>query len=112
MHINGNHWALSLVDIEQRIIKYYDSMKESEMDINIICSKLENVFNNFIRDDRAWMLIDGRAPRQGNSYDCGVFVCRFMSYLSRGEVFDFEQSDMEYFRKMISVELLTGELLV
>jgi len=45
-------------------------------------------------------------PQQLNDTDCGVFVCMFAEYLSRGATPTFQQSDMPSFRNMMKRQLL------
>jgi Ulp1 family protease len=117
MHLNNNHWALSAVDVDNMTITYYDSLKISMIGADVLFEKLANVFSNYIRhklqieNNRRWKYIVADNPKQKNGDDCGVFVCRFMEYLTRNERFDFEQCDMEYIRVLITIELLEGELL-
>ncbi len=49
-------------------------------------------------------------PNQHNQVDCGVFTCLFMEYRSRDKAFDFDQSDIEFFRKQIAFEIIEGKL--
>jgi len=37
-------------------------------------------------------------PRQGNSYDCGVFVCLSPAYIAAQKPFTFEQADVDEIR--------------
>jgi len=47
-----------------------------------------------------------------NGYDCGVFVCVFMEYLSRGAKFNFTQDHiMLSFRQLIAHELTIKNLI-
>jgi sentrin-specific protease 1 len=50
-------------------------------------------------------------PKQNGTWDCGVYLCKFMDYISRKEKINFTQNDMDYFRKLIGVELLEGKLI-
>ncbi len=49
-------------------------------------------------------------PRQLNSYDCGVFVCKFAEYVIYNNnnpniMWNFSQKDMERFRKELMLEI-------
>ena len=49
-------------------------------------------------------------PQQNNSYDCGVFTCKFADWISDDLWPDFQQSNILYFRQRMSAELLTAQL--
>lgn len=50
-------------------------------------------------------------PQQGNTWDCGVFMCQTIEFLSRGErTFRFSQRNMPYFRKRMLLEIARGAL--
>ena len=49
---------------------------------------------------------------QNNLDDCGVYLCKFMDYLTRGHIeLDFSEEDIIYFRVQIGIELIKGKLL-
>lgn len=79
----------------------FNSEKSSELDESVIISSCEN----------DWKLKYANAPKQNTIYDGGVFVCKFMDYLTRSEQITFCQEDMEYFRVLICVELTQNKLL-
>lgn len=74
-------------------------------------SKLILFKNNFKCDVNKWNVYLADAPTQKNLDDCGVFLCKYIEYISRNQAFDFNYSDMVYFRKLISAEILLGKLL-
>jgi Ulp1 family protease len=49
-------------------------------------------------------------PQQHNGVDCGVFVCMYAEYLSRGvNVFDFKQEDMNALRLQIALSIMGND---
>lgn len=58
-----------------------------------------------------WEFRNADCPKQRNGVDCGVFLCKYMDYLSREEPMNFTQDDMSYFRVLIGVEIINGKLL-
>ncbi len=50
-------------------------------------------------------------PKQNNLTDCGVFMCKFIDYISAGKPFDFSQEDIDYLRYQIGIEIMEGKLL-
>jgi len=68
-----------------------------------------------------WRLEEGRCPRQGegNTTDCGVFLCRMAERLGRGVEQEqeqgvpeeFIQADMPFLRRRCLYEVVRGKLL-
>jgi hypothetical protein len=51
------------------------------------------------------------APAQQNGYDCGVFSCICMEYISREEPFDYAQKHMPYLRERMIYEICSSRLM-
>lgn len=54
-------------------------------------------------------------PKQDNVNDCGVFACQTLEMAGRGRElinskFEFNQSNMPFFRRLMVVEIASGEL--
>lgn len=64
----------------------------------------------FLNFDFGWKFFVSKCPKQNNSYDCGVFLCKYMDYLSRDKNLEFSNEDMNYFRIQIGVDILKGTL--
>lgn len=64
-------------------------------------------------DDRPWTLVPctDDTPRQRNGFDCGVFVCVFSEFLSRGRPLSFGQDDVTVCRERIGYSILQGTIL-
>jgi len=45
-------------------------------------------------------------PLQKNGYDCGVFMCKYADCASAGRPFLFKQMHMQYFRKLMILDIL------
>ena len=69
-------------------------------------------YNLFDYMEKQWNYVIENTPKQDNNYDCGVFVCTFIDYLSRRETFDFKACDMMYFRALIGIELTKSEVII
>ena len=50
-------------------------------------------------------------PQQDNNSDCGMFLLKYMDYLSRGENLTFSCNDMPYYRRRMVYELLHHEIM-
>lgn len=80
-----------------------DNSFDSEM--NEIWEKL-----NLQEDDNSiWHFSKASNPIQKNENDGGVFMCKFIDYLSRDEPITFTNEDIEYFRITMSIELLESD---
>lgn len=49
-------------------------------------------------------------PTQENGYDCGVFTCQSLEYISRGAEFNFSQGNMSYLRQRMMLEIGRAKL--
>jgi Ulp1 family protease len=49
--------------------------------------------------------------KQSDVYEGGIFICKFMDYISRNEPITFDHLDINYYRISIGVELIEGKLL-
>lgn len=49
-------------------------------------------------------------PTQENGYDCGVFACQSLEYVSRGAEFNFSQKNMPYLRQRMILEIGRAKL--
>ncbi len=117
ININNSHWALITADIENKTINSYDSMYSIsagvENRMRLISYLLDEYLdrNNFKTDNLDWIFNFVQCTRQENTYDCGVFVCKFMDYLSRNKEITFTQKDMNYYRILIGCELIHETIL-
>lgn len=50
-------------------------------------------------------------PQQDNNSDCGMFLLKYMDYLSRGERLTFSSSFMPYYRKRMVYEIVEDKIL-
>ena len=49
-------------------------------------------------------------PQQRNGYDCGVFTCTFVNYLSKNLELRFSQDDMPNFRARLTRDILRNKV--
>lgn len=68
-------------------------------------------YDESLDPERPWQQFFPDCPKQANYSDCGVFLCKFVDNITREEEFDFSQDDMDFFRHLIGIELLKGQLL-
>jgi Ulp1 family protease len=98
VNIGGRHWILLHLDMQTKEITVYDPQGNEH---SIVVGKYQQWLGA-----SAWRTVypqhRRRIPRQSNGCDCGLFVCIHASYLMHQHDFDFQQRDMENFRKWIA----------
>ena len=75
------------------------------------CSNLIQINKDLNIDFSDWKVFISEAPYQTNMDDCGIFLCKFMDYVCRNKQFDFTNEEILYFRKLIAIEIINGDLL-
>ena len=89
-----------------------NTLLSSSMDKIIVLLNLENIYSGsdaFNEGD--WKrLYPKDLPLQRNGYDCGVFCIKYAHYFAKGEIMDFKQEDMKYYRSRIVWEILNSEI--
>ncbi|XP_049298634.1 uncharacterized protein LOC125771732 [Anopheles funestus] len=116
VHVGGIHWCMSTIDLRRKTIHYYDSMGSPN---NTVLNALEQYLCEESMDKRKTPFDKSgltkqnirECPRQKNGSDCGVFSCMFAEFLTRDHAITFDQSNMPYFRKKMTVEIMMGKLL-
>ena len=113
------HWVLVVVDIKTKSIWYYDSILFNESGsirkklatkyLNLIKNALEEKNNKKNQEFSLWIYDD--APQQINEYDCGVYVCAIMYYISHNKrLSSFDDEKAKNFRKKIKHAIISGSL--
>lgn len=101
----GAHWVLVLVDIAAECVLYYDSLGGYKQ-------RVVDVLRGWCREHMGcvdadwWLSIRAHAPRQENTWDCGVFVLAMAERLMAAEPFEFTQGDMPNMRRRIARAIL------
>jgi sentrin-specific protease 1 len=110
VHVNRSHWTCCVVDVEHHKIEYYDSLGGRNDDLMANVRRYvqdeaaENGIPHLNMDD--WENVaHEEIPTQANDYDCGMFVLKYMDYITEGLVITFNQGNIEYFRKRVANEL-------
>ncbi|XP_007420694.1 sentrin-specific protease 2 isoform X1 [Python bivittatus] len=112
------HWALVVIDLRRKTIKYFDSMGQNG---NRICMRLlqylqeeSKAKKNLDINVSSWTLYSMKPheiPQQLNRSDCGMFACKFADFISRDKPIAFTQFHMPYYRKKMVWEILHQQLL-
>lgn len=116
VHVGGVHWCMAIIHLRDRSIKYYDSMGTPNPKI---LSALEQYLREESLDkrkrpfDTSGFLVESvrDVPQQNNGSDCGVFSCMFAEFICRDREITFSQSNMEYFRHKMILEIVQGKLM-
>uniref|UniRef100_A0A8R1HKN2 ULP_PROTEASE domain-containing protein n=2 Tax=Caenorhabditis japonica TaxID=281687 RepID=A0A8R1HKN2_CAEJA len=112
----GMHWCMSVIDIDEKKINFYDSLYN---DNEKVLSELSGYLNSESMDKKktkfdftGWNIVQlTEIPRQRNGSDCGVFSCQFGEWASRRKIPEFSQKHMPYYRKRMVHEIVTKRLL-
>ena len=127
INCNNLHWFLIAVDCnlitEKKIhISIFDSMGGEKMWNKVLEEEKIKGFiqwkynKTFLTNESvlSFTIVDcyDIIPQQSanNGVDCGIFTTMYAKYTAAREKFTFSQDDMQRFRKMISEELMKGEL--
>ena len=114
MNIGKNHWALGLVDLKDKAVKYYDSLAANTIHKSFsefILQYLEDEFKDKKRNDecpdfKSFEVLLVEPPQQRNGFDCGVFTCMNAECLVSGrDWIDFDQSMIPDMRRKIAVQI-------
>uniref|UniRef100_A0A1W7RD34 Ubiquitin-like protease family profile domain-containing protein n=1 Tax=Agkistrodon contortrix contortrix TaxID=8713 RepID=A0A1W7RD34_AGKCO len=112
------HWALVIIDLRRKTIKYFDSMGQNGIRI---CMRLlqylqeeSKAKKNLDINVSSWILYSMKPheiPQQLNGSDCGMFTCKFADFVTRDKPIAFTQFHMPYYRKKMVWEILHQQLL-
>lgn len=106
-----NHWALVVVSLKKGEIGYYDSLYDmGEKQKKIIENIHQWLYSYFNKSFRVKDYTND-IPKQKNTYDCGVFVCKYMERHSLSLPNDFEQSDIPNIRHYMTCEIIKKSLI-
>ena len=110
---------MAVAFVKDKKLAYYDSLGASG---SFYLEGLKNYFRDeaervgkpnwqTIMDD--WETVEGSfdTPQQGNGSDCGVFSCTTANYISQDLELRFGQTNIENFRRRMTLEFLNLKLL-
>lgn len=115
INVHNNHWIFIEINTRLNTIYYVNSMHSSEKE----ASKFFHIIKAFLAllekenglDNAMWNSRIADSPKQENMNDCGVFMLKGIHYRLRNYSKMFKQTDIPYFRMLITNELLLGKLL-
>ncbi len=118
INISNLHWCMSVVHVQAKKIRYYDSM--GGKGTTYLCA-LKQWLGDEHRtklgcgwNDASWEMIPttNDVPQQKNGNDCGVFSITVASFLSENLPLHFGQDDMDALRMKYAWEILNSKLLL
>jgi len=113
----GMHWVCAVAYMQDKRIHFYDSLGSDGMDyLEAIMQYVKDEHKDKkkapLPNDDEWELVpcDPRTtPRQLNGFDCGVFTCMFIDFLSKDCPLDFlGQEHITQCRERIALSILNG----
>ena len=118
-----SHWYLIRVNDEANTIEsldpyVYQTKKQAQAARNKQKLKRQEIqrfltsLNEYPKGKKYKHIRNGNIPEQTNTWDCGVFMLMFMKYTVAQAEFEFEQEDMQVFRKNIQDELEINSLVL
>ncbi|XP_018493709.1 uncharacterized protein LOC100899261 [Galendromus occidentalis] len=105
-----NHWAMAIIDMRQKMIKYMDSQGNRnddclEMLRDYLADEISHKKKSELNFDQWRLSNEQDIPLQQNGSDCGVFALKYADYAARDAKIDFTQEDMPYYREMMIYEI-------
>ena len=114
---NDGHWGFAVVNIREKIISFYDSIRNYGRDYyngHCVCEDVRKFIRttNFISNIPAceWQLDYPETPQQTDGSSCGVFACQLAKQISRNHQLTLETKDISFLRKEMTCELTLGVL--
>ena len=106
LHVNKNHWALLVADLNKKVLRYYDSLSTTP-NVAAIRAHLQKVAEAEGLTPPPFELVIEKCPKQKNGFDCGVFLLMAARCISRGEPLNYSQDDALSMRRQILIDLLS-----
>ncbi|XP_017043268.2 sentrin-specific protease 1 [Drosophila ficusphila] len=115
VHCGDVHWCMAIIHMRDKSILYYDSIGKGNqpvLDALKIYIQEESMHKRNLPFNISGFRIEKakHMPRQTNSNDCGVFSCMVAEFITRDAPLNFTQSDMDYFRRKMALEILDAKL--
>jgi len=111
VNVTDAHWFLAVVIPAAGLVELYDSLGRAQehMGRNIArWTKQEAAVHGLPK--KQWKVVTMPCRAQENCDDCGVFTCRHMELMSKGESVIGWGGSSSYHRRRIAAELLSGSL--
>jgi Ulp1 family protease len=113
IHLNQNHWILTVIDMLNHQIQQYDSLNAA----NTLHPNLLQNLQRWIADQsnqqinpNGWPLVAVQTPQQQNGYDCGVFTLLTLRRLVSNQPLTFNQGNIPNTRIQIATDIIQNNL--
>lgn len=113
INISNMHWLSIKVDLKNKSILIFDSLKSCSAGIEEILENLKPGLDAYTNSEgihtesEDWSIINCKVDQQKNSYDCGVLALKFMETILMGEdASKINARNAQYFRYQIGLRLL------
>lgn len=109
VNLNQSHWALGMIDIENKRIIFADSLSNGPNAMSFAI--LADLKNYVIQESQKELgddfeLVHLQSPQQPNGYDCGIYVCMNTLYLSK-------ENELQYdYKEAVSMRTYIGHLIL
>ncbi|KAL0906157.1 hypothetical protein M5K25_024626 [Dendrobium thyrsiflorum] len=113
--IHNNHWTLLVGRLKERVWKLYDSLpnpQHKEICVTVVNELYTDLIKCFDADITKWRInIVRGTPTQSNSFDCGMFVCKYMEKVVVKDKVDWSaykywQNEMPRYRTDFAYQIL------
>ncbi|KAG0672350.1 Smt3-specific protease [Maudiozyma exigua] len=112
INLNQSHWALGMIDIQNKTINYVDSLSHGP---NAMSFAILNDLKGYVISEskeaigQDFELNHISCPQQPNGFDCGIYVCLNTLYLSKDTDLTFDYKDAANMRTYIAHLILSGD---
>jgi Ulp1 family protease len=114
---NPNHWSLIIVNTLEHSIEWIDSFYSIlTEEVEIYIKRIKQFFKELIKFNRGkegkfMIKIIYTKYKQENDYDCGVYMCKYIDFLSRDRFHYINKYDILYYRLLIGIEVMKEKLI-
>ncbi|OMJ67286.1 hypothetical protein SteCoe_35591 [Stentor coeruleus] len=108
VNIKQAHWVTICINNIDQVIEYYDSFKSQNFEN--VCVLIESFLENIGIGKYDWHEME--TPIQEYAYDSGIFVIKTIQAVAFNKDFFFCSQDMEFYRKVMMLELKHGKVFV
>lgn len=114
----NSHWSLAVVNNKHKKFQYFDSLPGSGQSIlmdlqDYMTEESKRLYPNDepIDYENVYEFVaKEKFPQQKNGFDCGVFACTGINFLSKEGDLKFSQNDMPIIRRKMAYEIITSHL--
>ncbi|GMM37089.1 SUMO protease [Saccharomycopsis crataegensis] len=118
INVMNSHWSLAVVNNKHKKFQYFDSLPGSGQSIlmdlqDYMTEESKRLYPNDepIDYENVYEFVaKEKFPQQKNGFDCGVFACTGINFLSKEGDLKFSQNDMPIIRRKMAYEIITSHL--